>query len=90
MKYKIIYSQKAEEDLARLLKDEQPAYKKALKLIAELYDHPSTGTGHPEPLTGRPNQWSRRITKKHRLVYEIQDEVITVLVLSACKHYNDK
>ena len=90
MKYKIIYSQKAEEDLARLLKDEQPAYKKALKLIAELYDHPSTGTGHPEPLTGRSNLWSRRITKKHRLVYEIQDEVITVLVLSACKHYNDK
>jgi toxin YoeB len=62
MMYKIIYSQKAEEDLARLLKDEQPAYKKALKLIAELYDHPRTGTGHPEPLKGRPNQWSRHIT----------------------------
>jgi toxin YoeB len=90
MMYKIIYSQKAEEDLARLLKDEQPAYKKALKLIAELYEHPRTGTGHPEQLKGRPNQWSRHITQKHRLVYEINDDEVIVLVLTAYKHYNDK
>ncbi len=90
MMYKIIYSQKAEKDLARLLKDEQPAYKKALKLIAELYEHPRTGTGHPEPLKGRPNQWSRHITQKHRLVYEINDDEVIVLVLTAYKHYNDK
>ena len=90
MIYKIIYAQKAENDLTRLLKEEPTAYKKALKLIAELYDHPRTGTSHPEQLKGRPNQWSRHITKKHRLVYEINDNEVIVLVLTAYGHYNDK
>ena len=90
MKYKIIYARKAEEDLVLLLKNEPASYKKALKLISELYDHPRTGTGHPEPLKGRQNQWSRRITKKHRIVYEIIDDRVLVLVLTAYGHYNDK
>ena len=88
--YNLEYTDKAKQDMQWLKRNEAKAYQKLEKLLLELMDHPSTGTGHPEPLTGRPNQWSRRITKKHRLVYEIQDEVITVLVLSACKHYNDK
>jgi len=88
--YKLDYTDKAKQDMQRLKHNEAKAFQKLEKLLTELMDHPSTGTGHPEPLTGRPNLWSRHITKKHRLVYEIQDEVITVLVLSACKHYNDK
>lgn len=54
-------------------------------------DHPKTGTGHPEQLKGnRSGLWSRRITKKHRLVYEIHDNKIIVLVLTAYGHYDDK
>ena len=34
--------------------------------------------------------WSRRITKKHRLIYEIIDTVVHVDVLSAYGHYDDK
>ncbi|MGC4234601.1 MAG: type II toxin-antitoxin system YoeB family toxin [Niabella sp.] len=34
--------------------------------------------------------WSRRISQEHRLVYRVQDEVITVLVLSAYGHYDNK
>ena len=89
-RYFVDITEKAQLDLNKLAKDEPKLYKKALKLIAELYEHPTTGTGHPEPLKGRPNQWSRHITQKHRLVYEIQEDVITVLVLTAYKHYNDK
>ena len=67
------------------------AYKKALKLIAELYEHPHTGTGKPELLSGDcSGQWSRRIRKKHRLVYEIHDEEVVVLILTAYGHYDDK
>ena len=57
----------------------------------ELKEHPRTGTGHPEQLSGdRTGQWSRRITKKHRLVYEIHDTEVIVLVLTAYGHYDDR
>ena len=89
--YYVDYKEQAQADLRKLLKAEPKAYKKALQLIAELYDHPCTGTGRPEPLSGdRQGQWSRRITKKHRLVYEINDDVVTVLVLTAYGHYDEK
>ena len=83
--------EKAQVDLKRLKDDEPKAYAKALSLIAELYDHPRSGTGKPEPLSGdRAGQWSRRITKKHRLVYEIHDNEVIVIVLTAYGHYDDK
>lgn len=89
--YNVIVTEDAQHDLKKLLHSEQTAYKKALKLIKELYEHPRTGTGKPEPLSGnRSGQWSRRISKKHRLVYEIHDMEVVVLVLTAYGHYDDK
>jgi Txe/YoeB family toxin of toxin-antitoxin system len=42
--------------------------------------HPTSGTGKPEALRGdRKGQWSRRITKEHRLIYEIHEDIITVV-----------
>ena len=91
MCYNVEIKLTAQEDLKFLLKHEPVAYKKALKLISELYVHPETGTGHPEPLKGEPKgRWSRRITAKHRLVYQIRNEDVVVLVLTAYGHYNDK
>ena len=90
-RYYVDVKEDAQADLKRLKDDEPKAYQKALKLIDELYDHPRTGTGHPEQLSGdRAGQWSRRITKKHRLVYEIHDTEVIVLVLTAYGHYDDK
>lgn len=89
--YRLRFSDQAEEDLSRLKKNEPQAFKKALRLLDELVDHPTTGTGHPEPLKeDRAGQWSRRINKKHRLTYEVQEEIVLVLVLSAYGHYEDK
>ena len=34
--------------------------------------------------------WSRRITMKHRLVYKIDDGVLTVILVAAYGHYGDK
>ena len=91
MSYNVIVAPRAEKDLKRLLENEPKTYAKALSLIGELYEHPRTGTGKPEPLSGdRSGQWSRRISKKHRLVYEIKDEEVIVLVLTAYGHYSDK
>ena len=89
--YRLRISEEADHDLSRLKKHEPQAFKKALQLLEELAEHPQTGTGHPELLKGdRPGQWSRRISKKHRLVYEIQEEIVLVLVLRAYGHYDDK
>ncbi len=91
MSYRVKYQRQAIEDAARLQKNEPQAFKKLLKLEAELKEHPRTGTGHPEQLHGdRSNQWSRHITKKHRLIYEIYDNEVVVLVLTAYGHYGDK
>ena len=54
MKYTVILTEEVSADLKRLQRNEPSAYKKALKLIAELGEHPKMGTGHPEPLKGFP------------------------------------
>ena len=54
-------------------------------------NHPTVGTGHPEQLKGeRTGQWSRRISQKHRLIYQIMEHEVVVLVLSAYGHDDDK
>ena len=74
------------------MKRSEPAsFQKAIKLLNEIAIHPKTGTGHPEPLKGGPdNRWSRTITKKHRLVYRIFEEEVHVYILSSYGHYEDK
>lgn len=89
--YRITYTEEAVNDINRLRLSEPKAYQKVRKFIAELKEHPKTGTGHPEPLKGKPEgRWSRQITKKHCLVYRIFDTEVLVLVLSSYGHYNDK
>ncbi|MBP5338229.1 MAG: Txe/YoeB family addiction module toxin [Prevotella sp.] len=86
-----MYSPDAKLDLAKLKKDEPANFKKAVNLLDEIAFHPKTGTGHPEPLKGKPEgRWSRQITKKHRLVYRIFETEVHVELLSAYGHYNDK
>jgi toxin YoeB len=61
---------------------------KIIRLIGETARSPRTGTGKPERLKHLGGEvWSRRITEKDRLVYDIQSDVITII---ACRfHYDD-
>ena len=89
--YEIDYRDQALLDIAKLKKNEPIAYKKVLSFVQELKEHPKTGSGHPEQLKGEPQgRWSRRITKKHRLVYEIFEKEVVVIVITAYGHYEDK
>ncbi|MDE5551047.1 MAG: Txe/YoeB family addiction module toxin [Bacteroidaceae bacterium] len=89
--YKLDYTDEAKRDMQRLKREEPKAFLKLGKLLEELMEHPKVGTGKPEPLSGdRAGQWSRRITKKHRLVYAINDTEVVVLVLTTYGHYGDK
>ena len=88
--YKLIFAPQALEDLSKLKKSEPAAFKKAGRLLAELQEHPQTGTGKPEQLKGdRYGQWSRKISIKHRLIYEIKESIVNVDVLSAYGHYDE-
>lgn len=50
MKYRIDFKEEAMRNLSALAKSEPKAFVKAQALIAELREHPRTGTGRPEPL----------------------------------------
>jgi len=90
--YKIDFKDKAKEDIRRLEKSgDKKAMKKLATLIEELKIHPRKGTGKPEQLKYKSVEtWSRQITEKHRLVYEIFDEIVTIDIESAYGHYGDK
>ncbi len=64
--------------------------KKSRSFLLNLSEHPKTGTGRPERLKGNlAGCWSRRISGKHRMVYEIDDGTVTVVVLYLRGHYGD-
>ena len=92
MKYYVKLLPSAEEDVEKLKKSgDKQAIKKLDKLLNELREHPTFGTGHPEQLRHRRgNIWSRHISEKHRLVYEIFDDFIMVEVQQTYGHYDDK
>ncbi|MBQ8939393.1 MAG: Txe/YoeB family addiction module toxin [Paludibacteraceae bacterium] len=86
--YIVRLSSDAQADLIRLRRNLPQAFKKAVQLLSELEEHPRTGTGQVEQLKHFDNEtWSRRINREHRLVYEIHDKEVLVLVISAYGHY---
>ena len=65
--------------------------RKIQQLLTEMEEHPRTGTGKPELLSGDlRGVWSRRINQEHRILYEIHDNVLVVLVLSMKYHYKKR
>ncbi|GHT53447.1 hypothetical protein FACS1894145_4030 [Bacteroidia bacterium] len=90
--YEIIYSNNFVKHVKRhQLSGQKSILEKIDCLLDELRKHPYIGTGRPESLSyDKKGKWSRRITQKHRLIYQVNDTTITVSVLSAFGHYNDK
>ena len=87
--YKVKFTPEANNDLEFYKKSGNIAhFKKVSKLVRELSEHPETGTGKPERLKhGLSGFWSRRIDSKNRMLYRIEEEIITVLVFSVKGHY---
>ena len=86
--YQIVFSDDAKKDLKELYRKAPWAVAKLSRLLEEIREHPRTGTGQVEQLRGYDgNIYSRRITREHRLVYRIYEDIVEVLVLSAFGHY---
>jgi len=92
MIYKIRLTKEAIKDIKKHKKSgDKKLLQKIGVLLEELREHPRTGTGQPEKLKHDFEEfYSRRINKKHRLIYKIEDRIITVIVLNAYSHYGDK
>lgn len=92
MIYELILSDEAAAHLIEWRNSGQKkTLKKILDLFAELKEHPRTGTGQVEQLKGElSGKWSRRITKRDRLIYSIEDNKVFVYVLSLKGHYGDR
>ncbi len=59
--------------------------KRINKLILEITRDPRGGIGKPEPLRGFSLEvWSRRIMLEHRLVYVIEEDLITI---ASCRYH---
>ena len=92
MIYKLRFTTNALEDIQGHKKSgDKKLVQKIEVLLEELREHPRTGAGQPEQLRhDLQGLYSRRINLKHRLVYDIQDKVVTVIILNAYSHYRDK
>ncbi|ACF43699.1 Txe/YoeB family addiction module toxin [Pelodictyon phaeoclathratiforme] len=92
MGYALVYTDVAHEDIEKLKKSgDMVAIRKLARMLEELIDHPFTGSGKPEQLRYNfSGCWSRRISRKHRLVYTVDDKTVTVHLLSVYGHYDDR
>lgn len=58
------------------------------RLVQDVLRSPFSGVGRPEALKGNlAGLWSRRIDERHRLVYTIDDERVTVI---SCRYHYDE
>ena len=91
MRYIIDISDHADKIIRKWKKSNPQRFKKYQRIYHELADHPRTGTGHPEPLRGGNDiTYSRRLSAHDRIIYDIHDETVTVLVIDVEGHYDDK
>ncbi len=85
---KITFSENAWDEYLHWQSHDKNTLKKINELLKDIQRTPFQGKGKPEPLKGVPDNWSRRINEKDRLVYIVQDGNISVI---QCKgHYQDK
>ena len=89
--YSIDYSKQASKTLKKWKKSNPILFKKATALLLEIMEHPRTGLGHPEALVGGDGiTYSRHITAHDRIIYDIYDDIVRVLVIQLEEHHSDK
>jgi toxin YoeB len=85
---KLSITSAAIEDLEAWSTTNPKVLSRIIRLIAETTRTPRTGTGKPERLKHLGGEvWSRRITEKDRLVYDIQED--TIVIITCRFRYDD-
>ena len=91
-KFKIIIEPSAELEIKFHLKSGNKAViKKLEKIFVELEETPYFGIGNPEALKhDLSGYWSRRLSQKDRLIYRVEENIVTIFIIAALGHYSDK
>ncbi|WP_456314985.1 Txe/YoeB family addiction module toxin [Pseudomonas shirazensis] len=91
-KFRVEIIPEAKVEIAKHIKSgNQASIKKIGKILQELAENPFEGVGKPELLKHQyAGFWSREINKKDRLIYNVEEEIVIVVVISAMGHYSDK
>jgi len=86
---KIIWTPEAETDLNYWKSKDKQKITRIIALIESIKTNPKHGIGKPEHLKYKTkNIWSRRIDKKHRLVYLISEED-KIYIIQCRFHYQN-
>ncbi len=85
----IILLEQAQKDLEYWKKvGDKRIMNKITALLKDISEHPYVGIGKPEPLRYElSGKWSRRINSEHRIIYSVNENVITIYVFSMRYHY---
>jgi toxin YoeB len=77
------------KDLESLRTHARKLVPRVRRLAEECLKQPRTGIGNPEPLRGYGSHevWSRRIDRRHRLIYEIKRD--SIIFIRCYGHYDD-
>lgn len=91
-KYSVELSTRAKKELQVHYKSgNQLVIRKIEQIFLELSETPYSGTGNPESLKYHlSGYWSRRLTKRDRIIYRVVEDKVLVLIVSAIGHYDDK
>lgn len=91
-KYSIDISKEAKKHLKlHYSSGNKSVIKNIERIFNELKENPYEGTGEPELLKyDFEGCWSRRLNKKDRIVYRVNEDIVTVIVISTKGHYKDK
>lgn len=89
-KYSVAISDRVKIHLREWKMSGQIASIRKIEIIfRELSEAPYSGTGKPEKLKYGLNEfWSRRIDRKNRIIYQVDENIVTVFVLTARGHYD--
>ena len=83
---KLIFAEKGWEDYLYWQRTDKKILKRINTLIKDIKRNPDGGIGDPEPLKYNwSGFWSRRITKEHRLIYEVEKD--SILIAQCRFHY---
>jgi toxin YoeB len=91
-KFRVEVTKIANKDIEKYKKSgNKIAIDNIAKILIALGENPYEGFGNPKQLKYEYSGfWSRRINQKDRLIYKIEEEIVTVFVVSAMGHYSDK
>ncbi len=69
--------------------NDKKTLKRINKILEDIDRNGNIGIGKPEKLIGNlSGYWSRRIDSKNRIVYKVNNDVITIIQCGS--HYKDK